>query len=224
MKIQMCKLNFRQSTYSGLDTFAEIILGGLYQNPTIFVTPPYTEAQFVTIKNNFVAAYVEYDKLGPSKKTEFDLAFNEMMAMLNALAAYVNSVALGDASKIVLSGFEPTKEVNQPAQPLVKPVNYQLKRSENAGEIIVNIASLGNFGVVNYGCLCSEGKDLGEITIANGQLILPENATVLRYDVNKSKLKVFNNLKVGVMYYFYVYAVNSVSVSPLSSVQKIMAA
>lgn len=224
MKIQVCKLDFRQFSFSGLDTFAELILGGLYQNAAIFVTPPYTEEEFVIVKTKFIDAYVQYDKFGLSKKTEFDIAFNNMMAMLNALAAYVNSVALGDASKIVLSGFEPTKEVNQPAQPLLNQVSYSLKRSENSGEIIVNIASLRNFGVVNYGCLCIEGNELENVSIVNGQLMLPEGTSTVRYDLNKSKRKMFSNLKVGVVYFFYVYAVNSVSVSPLSSAQKLMAA
>ncbi|WNM18640.1 hypothetical protein [Flavobacterium capsici] len=178
----------------------------------------------MAIKTTFINTFVEYDKYGPSKKTDFDVAFNVMMAMLNALAAYVNSVALGDASKIVLSGFEPTKEAYQPAQPLENPTSCTIKRSENAGEIIVNIAPLNNYGVVNYGCICVEGKELDGVSIINGQLVMPEGGPSVRYDLNKSKRKVFSGLKVGVVYYFYVYAINSVSVSPLSIAQKLMAA
>lgn len=224
MKIPVCKLIFRQFSFTGLDTFTELVLGGLYQNPTVFVTPPFTEAEFVARKAALVSAFVEYDKYGMSKKTEYDTAFNNMMSLLNTLAAYVNSVALGDASKIVLSGFEPTKEAFQPAQPIVQITNYSVKRSENMGEIIVNIAPLQNYGVVNYGCICVEGRELGELSIVNGQLVFPEGAPSVRYDLNKTKRKVFSNLKVGVIYYFYVYAVNTVSVSPLSIVQKLMAA
>ncbi|WNM18243.1 hypothetical protein [Flavobacterium capsici] len=224
MRIRFCKLNFRQYTATSLDTFCELILGGLYQNAAVFVAPPYSEAEFTATKSAFINAFVEYDKYGPSKLTEFLNAYNALIAMLNSLAAYVNSVALGDASKIVLSGFEPSKEAAQPVPPLVQFTNFTVKRSENAGEVIVNIFPVSNFGVVNYGCICVEGRELSDLSIVNGQLVFPEGIPAVRYDLNKSRRKVFSNLKVGVVYYFYVFGVNTVSVSPLSIPLKLMAA
>ncbi|WNM20191.1 hypothetical protein [Flavobacterium capsici] len=224
MRIRFCRLNFRQFTATALDTFCELILGGLYQNAATFPAPPHSQVEFVAAKSNFINAFVEYTKYGPSKLTEFMTTYNALIAMLNSLAIYVDSVALGDASKIVLSGFDPSKETPQPVAPLVQATSFTLKRTENTGEIVVNITPVSNFGVVHYGCVCVEGTDIVDLSIINGQLFFQGGTPPLRYDLNKSRRKVFSNLKIGVVYYFYVFVVNSVSVSPLSIPLKLMAA
>jgi len=81
-----------------------------------------------------------------------------------------------------------------------------------------------NFGVVNYGCICVQGKPLEDVSFINGQLVLPEGTATVRHDVNKSRRKVFSGLHITETYFFYVYVINSASVSPLSDVRKLMAA
>jgi len=46
-----------------------------------------------------------------------------------------------------------------------------------------------NFGVVNYGCICVQGKPLEDVSFINGQLVLPEGTATVRHDVNKSREK-----------------------------------
>lgn len=224
MRIPICKLFFRQYSATGLDTFSQLVLAGIYDNTTEFATPPIDEASYKAKQQDFLAAYVEYDKYGPVKKTNYLNAKRALVNILNTLAVYVDSVALGDASIIVLSGFEPSREQSQPSQPLPQISSFSVKRSESAGEIVINIASITNFGLVNYGCICVEGQPLAEISIVNGQLVFPAGGPLVRYDLNKTRRKVFNNLIAGKTYYFYVFAINSVSVSPLSGVRQLMAA
>lgn len=224
MRIPFCKLDFRQFSATGLDTFSQLVLAGIYLNAIIFGAPPVTEADYIIIRNKFVDAFVEYTKYGAVKKTEFENAKKALVEMLNTLAAYVNSVALGDASKIILSGFEPSKAMPQPTADLVQPSNFTVKRSENTGEIIVTIAPVVNYGIVNYGCICVQGKPLDDLSIVNGQVVFPDGSPSVRFDINKSRRKVFSSLTVGETYFFYVFAINSASVSPLSDVRKLMAA
>ena len=224
MRIPVCKLNFRQFSATGLDTFSQLVLAGIYENTTPFATPPIDEANYKAKQQDFLAAYVEYDKYGPVKKTNYLNAKKAMVNILNTLAVYVDSVAFGDASIIILSGFEPSREQPQPSQPVPQINNFSVKRSDSIGEIVINIASLTNYGMVNYGCVCVEGQPLAEISIVNGQLVFPQGGPVVRYDLNKTRRKVFSNLTVGKIYYFYVFGINSVSVSPISGVRQLMAA
>ncbi|MGV9004892.1 hypothetical protein [Flavobacterium sp.] len=224
MNIPSCKLNFRQFSGSGLDTFTQLVLAGIYPNATQFLAPPINLSAYTATRNLFVSSFVEYDKYGSVKKTEYIIAKKEMVISLNTLAVYVDSVAMGDASKIILSGFAPSREQPQPSQPLPKVENFSVKRSDNDGEIVVTIGALSNYGMINYGCICVEGRPLDENSIVNGQLVVPEGTQKIRYDMNKSRTKKFNNLTIGTLYFFYCYAINSVSVSPLSGVRQLMAA
>ncbi len=129
-----------------------------------------------------------------------------------------------DASIIAESGFETSKEVAQRLQDLEKITDFSLKRSENTGKVMVNIASLNLFGVVFYGCSCVKGQPLDNLSFITRQLFLPEGTPCVRCVFNKLRKKVFSNLKTGEFYYFYVFVINTVSVSPLRDIRKLMAA
>ena len=222
--IPSCKLNFRQFSATGLDTFSQGVLVGVYPNATEFPTPPISEGDYKTTREIFVGAFGEYKTYGRVKRTTYINSKKAMVTTLNTLAVYVNSASMGDASIISLSGFEPSKEQSQPSPALPQLDNFSVKRSDNAGEIVVSIAAVSNYGMVNYGCICVEGKPLDEVSIVNGQVVVPEGSPAIRYDMNKSRIKTFSNLVVGKTYYFYVFAINSNSVSPLSIVRQLMAA
>ena len=62
MRIPICKLNFRQFSATGLDTFSQLVLAGIYENTTPFATSPVDEARYKLKQQDFLEAYVEYAK------------------------------------------------------------------------------------------------------------------------------------------------------------------
>jgi hypothetical protein len=210
MKIRICKLDYHIFGVSKFLSFVASVKNGIYTNPTVFITPPYTEIDFDSKFDAFAAAANDYIQYGITKKTVFLEKKAELMKIMDNTAIYVNSVSVGDVSIIALSGFVASKDQFQRVLPLEKISNFYVK---NVG---VSIASISNKGIINYGCVIAVGGPLVESTILNGQFITSANDPLIRQDFNKSRRKTFNGLTPGTPYYIYVYANNSIGVSPLS--------
>lgn len=223
MRKPICKLTFRQMSATDLDTFSQGVLIGIYQNTLVFATPVIAEVDLQTIYNDYVTAYVDYEQYGLTKKTAYLNAKSSLVDALNTLVVYVDSIAMGDVSIIALSGFVPSREVDEPSQPLGKISNFTVKQTENSGELFVNISSLAGFGRLSYGCICVEGEPIDGFTMDNGRITIPSGAAMVVLDFNKSRQKLISGLTAGIVYYIYVFANNTVSVSPLSDFRKIMA-
>jgi len=224
MKIQFCKSEFRQYGNSKLDTFSGEVKNGIYTNPTVFVTPAVSESDFSQTLTEFSTAAAEYSLLGITKRTVFENKRQKLIRYLDILAKYTDRVAQGDVSIIALSGFIPSSSSKMHAPVLDKLQYFLLKRTEVAGEIIVDIQPVSNKGAVSYGCLCVEGAPLNHPVFVNGQLKLSTDGPAILQDANKSRRKVFTGLTLGVVYFFYVYATNPTGVSPLSDPKNILAA
>ena len=224
MKKPICKLNFRQFSPTNLDTFGQKVLNGIYNYPVPFTAPAIAKADYEDAYNAYVSTYLDYEKYGITKKSAYLNAKASFLEVLNTLALYVELVALGDISIIALSGYEPSREVNEPVKPLEKIDNFSAKRTENAGEVQVMINAITGYGRITYTCFCVEGQPIEGLSVVNGQLRFPAEAPVVFYDNNKTRKKIFNNLTVGRNYFFYVFATNAISVSPLSDYRQVMAA
>jgi len=224
MANQFCKLEFHKFGASRLDTFTSQVKNGIYTNPTVFVAPPVSEADFTTTQETFTTAAAEYSTFGLTKKTAYLTAKSDLLERLDTLANFDDNTSNGDVSIIALSGYEPSKETYQRATPLNKIETFLLKRTNVAGQIIIEIPVISNKGTVNYCCVCSEGVPIANPVLNNGQIILEEGDPQVRQDFNKSRRKVFNGLTPGKVYYFYVFATNTVSVSPISDAKNLMAA
>ena len=223
MRKPICKLTFRQMSATDLDTFSQGVLIGIYQNTLVFATPVIAEVDLQTIYNDYVAAYVAYEQFGLTKKTAYLNAKSSLIDALNTLVVYVDSIAMGDVSVIALSGFIPSREVNEPSAPLEKLNNFTVKQTQNSGELFVNINAVNGFGRLSYGCICVEGEPIAGFTMDNGRITIPSGVAMVVVDFNKSRQKLISGLTPGTVYYIYVFANNTVSVSPLSDFRKIMA-
>jgi hypothetical protein len=224
MKNRFCKLEFRHYANSKLDTFSGEVKNGIYTNLAVFVTPIVSEAEFTQTLTEYSTAAAEYSLWGITKRTVFENQRQKLIGCLDTLAKYVDTVAQGDVSVIALSGFLPSSSTAMQAPVLDKLQYFLLKRTEVAGEIIVDILPVPNKGAVSYGCFCVEGAPLNHSVFVNGQLKWTTEGPAILQDVNKSRRKVFTGLTPGVVYYFYVYATNPTSVSPLSDPKSILAA
>ncbi len=224
MLTQHCTLGYHQSGTLTLETFAIQVANGIYTNPAIFTDPVIKQIEFEALQQKFNAAASDYATFGSTKKTIFSNARKALIDALDLIADYVDAVALGDESVIVLSGFVPSSAVAQSNIPIQQISTFFVKRTAVMGEIAVEIPAITGHGTVNYFCICSEGSPLTSPVIADGQLLLDATSNKVRYDFAKSRKKVFRGLTPGVYYYFYVFACNTVSVSPLSDVKNCMAA
>ena len=223
MKIPICRLEFHRFGTSTLDTFANEVKNGIYSNTTVFLSPPIIETDFVKFQEKFSNAAADYAQYGLTKKVAFIAAKDVLINALDTLATYVDSVALGNVSTIALSGFVPTSDTVQPSAPLGKIDTFEVSLSKSTGEIVVDIPAFANQSGVNYNCICVEGTPLSNPALINGQIVLHANDPMVRQDFNRTRHKVFGGLTPGNKYYFYVFATNSVSVSPLSNPQSIYA-
>jgi hypothetical protein len=224
MKNRFCKLEFHTYGTSKLDTFSSEVKNGIYMNTAVFLSPTVSETNFSVVLTDFNTAAADYAQFGITKKTVFETKRDKLVSYLDSLAKYVDSVAQGDVSIIALAGFVPSS-IGTDRVPVLDKIQYfLLKRTDVAGEIIVDIRPISNKGALNYGCICVEGTPLSQPVFVNGQLKLSADDPAVLQDANKSRRKVFTGLTPGVMYFFYVYATNSVSVSPLSDPKNLLAA
>ena len=219
-----CTLGYHRYGTSQLDTFSAEVGNGIYTNPTVFINPPFAPAEYDKVRAIFEAAAADYAKYGAVKKTAFVAARKKLIDVLDVQADYVDGIANGDASIIQLAGFIPSSSTPQSSSPLEKINSFIAKRTDNSGEVYVEIPSIKGYGTINYGCIVSEGAPLSAITINDGQITLTDNTATVRIDFNKSRKKLFKSLTIGTTYYFYVYATNAVSVSPISDSKTVMAA
>ena len=223
MVVVHCTMGYHRFNVTKLDTQADEVYNGVYNNPTSFPSPPVTATVFHTKKQTFSDAAADYATYGLVKKTEFIHARTEMIDTLDQTANYVDGVANGDISIIVLSGFAPSSSDAKKKAPLGKIEVFNVKRTDNPGEIAVEIAPIVNNGVSSYYCICSE-EPIDHLVMNDGQLNFAAVSKPMFINFSKSRRKVFKQLTPGVMYYFYVFATNTVSVSAVSDVRSLMAA
>jgi hypothetical protein len=224
MSVPHCTFGYHQYGTSTLDTFSSQVSNGIYTNAQPFANPIITASAFSTIQQAFSTAAADYATYGAVKKTTFTNARKTLIDTLDLLADYVDSIAQGDESVIILSGYVPSASISQSNIPLDRIDAFSVKRTNIDAEIAVEIQAINHHGTVNYFCICSEGSPLPNPILVDGQLVLENISNKVRYDFMKSRKKIFKSLQPGVVYYFYVFACNTVSVSPLSDVKSIMAA
>ena len=216
MKLCYCLREYHNFGTSKLDTFVTEVLNGIYSNVSVFATPPIASTVFESTQATFSTAAAEYKQFGITKKTAFFGAKDALMYQVDQTAEYVDSIAQGDISVIALAGFTPSREQFQRVQPLEKISAFLMRRSDVSGEIIVEIPAIVDKGSISYSCVCVEGAPLSNTNLINGQIVLAADDPKIHQDCNKSRRKVFQALTPGLKYYFYVFASNSISVSPLS--------
>jgi hypothetical protein len=221
MKRRYCLLGFHNFGNTKLDTFSGQVRNGIYNNAVVFALPPVIEADYASAQESFETAAAEYKLFGITKKTVYLAAKKTLLEKLDALAVYVDGKANGDGSMIALSGFIPSQDQFVRVQDLDKIQGFNLKRTEAPGGVAVEIAAITKKGSISYCCVASDGR-LTNPALINGQIVLTPGDTMVYQDYNKSRRKVFQGLTPGKEYFFYVFANNSASVSPLSDAKSLL--
>ncbi len=223
-----CKLVYHTLKRDLIETFANIVKNGIFGNPLIFVMPPMTEALFQALLTDFINKLSAHKAGGTAQLGPYKEAKKALMAALDTLAVYVNTVALGNPNTIILAGFTPTKSNLTPISAPLQPTGATLTRG-GAGELLADCAVVS--GADSYSTILTADEELPAWVTMNGlgQLIINDNEAAagaaiaqaaLRgiIDLNKNRKKTFINLTVGTTYYLYYWATNAGGVSPLSVV------
>ena len=222
MKKQVCKLSFRKFLKGILSNFANGVSQGIYTNASIFVAPPLVWAVLKQKITAYTTALADFNALGKIKKTAYLVAREELIAVLNQLASYVNSVADGDASIILTAGFEPTAASNQKPPLLDKIGSVVAVPSKVAGRVTIVIPSLLDKGVSFYGLILVSGPALTPSNFKNGFFnITASEGQKIIMDFNRKRIKVIDGLDSSIEYTGYVFAINSVGASPLSDAVRV---
>ncbi len=216
-----CSKGYKRLKNDELDVFAAGIRNGIFGH-AIFMTPPILQVAFQLLIDTYFDTRAVYDQGGLGQKGAFNAAKKALLAGLDTMGAYVDTIAQGDANIITDAGFVPTK-----GTPTKKAAPTQIlgvkATSPSAGLINTNCAP--QLGVSIYVCIVTaEPLPAGIHISLKGQLRLdsdtstplvpqPEGAIM---DFNAKRKKSFAGLTSGTRYYFTYFGINSRGVGVLS--------
>lgn len=238
MATSHCSRNYHGFGILKLETFADGVKTGIYNNDPPFTAPPLTEVQLNTLIENYHHKYDEYKNGGKLKKPFFVLAKAALIKGLDDIAEFVDNLTGVTDEIIAMGGYTPTKTIDSEGQAPAQTAGAIIKRG-GEGEMFAEVPKVD--GAVYYGCIVTAGPLPAYITLnASGQLIAikpsdvnpdpnpnpapePLPGTVIAVvDITKSRKKRFLGLHTGTVYYFYFYAANANGVSILSEVRSLI--
>jgi len=212
-----------------LTNFAIGVRDGIFNNPTIYNTPPMTIIIFQGLIDGYTNARAAYKQGGLAQKGDYELAKKALIDALDQLAVYVSGVAQGNAALITEAGFVPTKGNLTPITKPNQPTGVTLTRGlpgelyadcdaatgvDSTGGILIAESELPEgMGINELGQIVV--TDMGSSGPSSGPTPGPGSIRFIQ-DLNKNRRKKFTGLQIGTTYYLYMWAMNAGGVSPLS--------
>lgn len=222
-----CKLNYHELRTTKIKVFAIGVRDGVFGNNPPFAAPPVTQAALQLLIDDYAAKYDAYT-LHTASISEVDDARDLLMAELDLIRPYIDTVANGNATIISLAGYEPTKGNSSTVIKPIQPIGVTLERGIQ-DELAAECAAIP--GADSYGAVLV-AEPLPEWFVINGfgQVVMQQGNTPAPIppaaptpgsigailDLTKGRKKKFSNLQVGVTYYVYFWAMNAGGVSPIS--------
>jgi hypothetical protein len=117
---------------------AQTIHDEMTTNAATFSTPPLTMAALQTLIDTFTQALTKRASKATADVIALAVARNDLETALSGLGNYVNTVADGDPSKVVLSGFPSYETSRTPdTNPPAAPENLVVRQGDLSGTLIV---------------------------------------------------------------------------------------
>ena len=221
-----CGTEYRRLSGLHLPAFGTGVMNGIWDHSSVFdptsltLPIPSTKAEFLALIVAAQSSYSTYDAGGSAQKLEYNNDSNNLIAIVDKYAIYVNTVAKGNATIIITAGFtaihsEPATKSTVPGQ----PSNVTIVNGSISGTLEAECETFGAYH--HYGCIACEGHTLpdGLQILPTGILVMPANITFRIFqNFTNSRKKVFTGLTKGVEYYFYYYVINTAGVGALSVV------
>ena len=211
-----------------IDVFATEVRDGIYNNALTFPSPPISISSYQTLIDTYLNTRAAYQLGGRGNKGPFQAAKTALMAGMDELSAYVNTIAQGDENIILISGFLPTKSNTTPANPPAVPGAPKVTRG-GSGVLLAEVEPVPGAEFYGYVVTVNTPKPEDININAAGQIVGEEEeegapaATATRasiymiMDFNKSRKKTFSGLPLRTNFYFYFYCGNVRGVSQFST-------
>lgn len=230
-----CSLSFHYIKVSEFDTFAIRVRDGIFNNPLVFIMPPMTLLAFQALIDTYTNARATYKAGGSAQKPAYMQARANLMAAFDTLSAYVDSVANGNDSVIILSQFVPTKGTAS-GVPAPTQLSGVVITHPSTGVLEVECGKQDQ--VTSYICIVTAGapmpptlniNEAGQLVIGQSIIPTPSNpsepgrgtnptapfAAVIDFKPNRRKT--IYGLTPGTVYYFVFIGTNANGVSQFST-------
>lgn len=222
-----CSLSYHYLRLDTVDVFATEVRDGIYNNALTFPSPPISISSYQTLIDTYINTRAAYQLGGRGNKGPFQAAKSALMAGMDELSAYVNTIAQGDENIILISGFFPTKSNTTPLNPPAVPGVPKVTRG-GSGVLIAEVDKVT--GADFYGCVVTvntpkpenininaAGQIVGEDEGGNPAAVTTSASINMILDFNKSRKKTFTGLPLRTNFYFYFYCGNARGVSQFST-------
>ena len=224
VRIPLCRRNYRKFVSVKLENKAEDVKAGVYENTNVFTTTPITLVVVAALITDYSEKRKAFEHGGIDQKLPYENAIKAIVNMLDKLADYVDSVALGNVTIIKTGGYEVAwdnsealaKNVSGAVAFIVEGVS--LKRVENAPGRMVSDCD-PKHGATTFIAILTEGVPLTEGTTVDSDfnVCIPGSFTApVRINVSHQRKKYWNGLVNSVNYYVYYMAVTAKTASLLS--------
>lgn len=221
-----CSVRYHKTKNGTLSSFGVGVRDGIFNNPGLFPAPTITIAIFQVLIDNYVNAWSAYEHGGPAQKGAYDAATDALMAALDTLALYVDSVANGFGPTIATAGYTPTKGTSNVSPEPTQLENIKMIRIAS-GELQCE-SEKQDFAICYIGILTADAplpavfvlSDSGQLTI-NGSDPGPGPSTGI-IDFSKGRRKKFINLTPGTTYFFTQFVINARGVGSMSDPKSIV--
>ena len=217
MKKIKCKVIYRSYGSKFFITFCKLVSNGIYNNPLVFLSPTVHADDFNSTLTKFSDAYGKYKNAPKIEKTNLTNAHNDMLAIVDKIKDYVDIVADGDASIIILAAFTPTKSTTKKSKPVEVTNDFDVTRTNILGQAEVTINYAGKGEPMWYFAICSTDATFPSTLVKDGVLTFNALPDAVSIDISKAKKKLFTNLISGTTYYFYALVGNTKNVSLVSN-------
>lgn len=233
MKKQRCSLSYHRIRIDELNVFAGGVNDGVYGNETTFADPPVAANAFAQLLTDFINKRNLYKQGGAAQKGPYLASLDALMDALDTLAAFVDTIADGDANIITLAGYVPTKGTSSTVPAPSQASGVKLTRG-STGELLAECDNQAF--VLSYMCVLTEGGPLSPDIVINGsgQLVVASEATDnapeatipsgTLMDLNTNRKKRFLGLDPGTTYYAVFSVTNASGVGQLSEPRSILCA
>jgi hypothetical protein len=213
-KAKCLKTDYKKATDDQLDSKAGAVVAGLTAHAVEFPAPPITVVALQALLTTYGTTLIAYKRGGLDQKAPFLNAKAALLDALDDLANYVDTVADGNEELITDAGFVPSKTTPTPLPPPDQPNQVLVTRGQNRGVVTVECPVIA--GAEYYGMVYTEGVPLTWVNFSQGHFEVGSTNAPFVIDVTKARKKTVKEMKVGVLYYFYMYASNATGVSTLS--------
>ena len=209
MKEATCSRSYKYGKIEDLYIFACGVKKGVYSHPVNFPSPPMTEEEFDDIVEGYQKKRTNYNNGGKNQKGGYLTARTKLYTSLESIGEYIDKVAKGNPSLIILAGYVPTKtSISSKGIPAIPKPSLKFN---GRGSLACSCPAIP--AALMYGAILTSIPFKSISVNENGLLVIePDEYDAIRekhMSFSTSRKKSFTGLKPGQRYYLYYFCLNN---------------